>query len=71
MPPRSFALLPAATVDPRAPKKLVCGRWAHDRARPARHGHHQLVADVAVARDGCTNPARCSSASRDPWPIWT
>ena len=34
MPPRSSALLPAATVDPRAPKKLVGGRWAHDRGLP-------------------------------------
>eukprot|EP00966_Prymnesium_polylepis_P315784 7296158-Prymnesium_polylepis.1 len=35
------------------------------RPRPARHGHHQLAADVAVARDGCMYAVPpCSSASR-------
>ena len=52
MHPRSSAVLPAATADPHAPRKLIRSRSAHVRGLCLRHDDCELAAGVAGAGTG-------------------
>mmetsp|Transcript_81168 Transcript_81168/g.243259 ORF Transcript_81168/g.243259 Transcript_81168/m.243259 type:complete len:242 (+) Transcript_81168:1307-2032(+) len=67
MHPPSSAVLPAAMAAPHAPTKLIGGRWAHARGL----GGMLLLSSLPMSLRRRRGYQPCSSASRDPWPIWT
>eukprot|EP00966_Prymnesium_polylepis_P191642 4441115-Prymnesium_polylepis.1 len=71
MHPRSSAAAPAATVGPRAPRKLIRQhpQPISARVRPLRHDDCELAADVAVSAemDAHLLLLSASTAARRRW----
>ena len=67
MPPCSADMLPAATAEPPAPKKLVGSRWAHEHGLPGM----MTVSSPPMSLSPERVYLLCSSGLTDPWPIRT